>query len=1162
MNLFIKKGKNKLTLEDLLKQLSAKKKISSADVLDTISKLSKVHRSIREQEELTRREELLRANEEKQKKRELARQERELKKEQAEKERIESITSMDLPLDYQNAFFGDERAKNINAQTLSDGLVASLNVLGKVDIEYISTVTGKTFREVIESLKGSIYQNPLTWDECFYKGWETADEYLSGNLSKKWRDAKTANDKYHGYFKDNVKAIETILPKSVATKDIFVTIGSPWIPTDIIDDFIEYLFGKSYVSGKKEYFVKHDEVTGTWDIPEKNRYYNNAKVYSTYGTRRMPALYILERTLNMRPVAITEEVACKTNKSGKKRVINQSETLSAIEKQKKLIETFRSWVWQSETRKERLISIYEEKYSSYRVRRYDGRFLEFPEMNKSITLRPHQKDAIARIIFSPNTLLAHDVGSGKTFIMISAGMELKRMRLSEKNLYVVPNNLVGQWKKMFTQLYPKAKILVVAPKDFTPSKRYATFIKMRDNDYDGIVIASSCFDMIPLSKEYYEEKLKEKKALLDQLSKQTTKNTTGVKNEKKKIDEELLELARTVLLDQSESIAFDELGVTRLFVDEAHSYKNLNVQTKATNVLGLATAGSKKCKDMLDKVRHVQKKGGVIMATGTPITNSITDAFVMQYYLQYGELQLLDLQSFDSWIGMFAETQSEFEVDVDTSKYRLATRFSKFHNLPELTSILSTIADFHQTDLSDELPTTNGYDDSLIAKTSEFNAYLQKISSRADAVRSRLVSPKEDNMLKITTDGRKGALDLRLVENTAQFTYLSKVFYCAENVANVYYKTMESKSAQLVFCDTSTPKAGFNVYDELKRLLLTMGIPAQEIAYVHDATSDKKRDELFKQVSQGVIRVLIGSTMKLGLGVNVQSKLIALHHLDVPWRPADMVQREGRIIRPGNTNKAVRIFRYITEGSFDAYSWQLLESKQRFISALLSGSIKERSGSDISDTVLNYAEVKALAIGNPLIKKRVELANELTRLYSLRRKYVENRTNLEQELCELPEKIAKTKILAENCKIDATYYETQKSETTKEERFEIRQQIFDAVCENVMKDTETIFTTYKGFDVVLPAHMPKEKPHLYLQKIGRYYVEIGESEKGVIIRLDNCLEGLSDRCMRLQGSYEQLCRNRQHIVDELSKDEDYEEKINSVKTKLEEIDKKLGVNKK
>jgi superfamily II DNA/RNA helicase len=373
---------------------------------------------------------------------------------------------------------------------------------------------------------------------------------------------------------------------------------------------------------------------------------------------------------------------------------------------------------------------------------------------------------------------------------------------------------------------------------------------------------------------------------------------------------------------------------------------------------------------------------------------------------------------------------------------------------------------------------------------------------------------------------------------------------------------MESKSAQLVFCDTSTPKAGFNVYDELKRLLLTMGIPAQEIAYVHDATSDKKRDELFKQVSQGVIRVLIGSTMKLGLGVNVQSKLIALHHLDVPWRPADMVQREGRIIRPGNTNKAVRIFRYITEGSFDAYSWQLLESKQRFISALLSGSIKERSGSDISDTVLNYAEVKALAIGNPLIKKRVELANELTRLYSLRRKYVENRTNLEQELCELPEKIAKTKILAENCKIDATYYETQKSETTKEERFEIRQQIFDAVCENVMKDTETIFTTYKGFDVVLPAHMPKEKPHLYLQKIGRYYVEIGESEKGVIIRLDNCLEGLSDRYMRLQGSYEQLCRNRQHIVDELSKDEDYEEKINSVKTKLEEIDKKLGVNKK
>ena len=1136
-----------IKLEDYLRDLGSKKKLSIRDVLDAIGELSRAHTRLKKEEALER------------KRRE---KERKDKEEQKEKERIEELTSMDLPLDYENIFENDQRAMDVNVENVSDGLIVSLNTLGKVDIEYISKISGKTCKQVITALKGSIYQNPIKWGECFYKGWETADEYLSGNLLKKWREAKSFNKKYNGYFEQNVRALESVLPKTIATEDIFVTLGSPWIPTDVIDDFIDQLFGKSYVSTRQEFKVRHDEMTGTWDIPEKNRYYNNAKVYSTFGTRRMPALYILERTLNMRNVAVTDEVKCLTNKSGKKRVINQVETVSAVEKQKKLIDEFKKWVWKDARRKERLCEIYEEKYSCYRTRRYDGSFLEFPKMNKSVTLRPHQKNAVARIIFSKNTLLAHDVGAGKTFVMIASGVELKRMGLSTKNLYVVPNNLVGQWKKMFLELYPEANVLVVSPKDFTPTKRQETLAKIQTQDYDGVVMASSCFDLIPLSHEYYRRKYREMEERLNDLEKQIKKNTSGIKAEKKRLEEEMKKLSKDVMSGNYLGITFDELGVTRLFVDEAHSYKNLQVHTKATNVLGLSAVGSKKCNEMLDKVRSVQREnGGVVFATGTPITNSITDAFVMQYYLQYGELELLDLQSFDSWVGMFAEKQTEFEVDVDTSKFRLATRFSKFHNLPELTSVLSNIADFYVTDTADGLPQTDGYTDALIGKTPEFSDYLKLISARADAVRGNNVKRTEDNMLKITTDGRKGALDLRLVDARANFTYNSKVARCAENVADIYFKAEKDRSAQLVFCDSSTPKVGFNVYDELKRVLSLMGVPEEQVYYVHDATTEKKRTELFKKVCQGEIRILIGSTPKLGLGVNVQKRLIAIHHLDIPWRPADMVQREGRIIREGNMNEKVKIFRYITEGSFDAYSWQLLESKQRFICALLSGSIKERSGSDVSDTVLNYAEVKALAIGNPLIKKRVELANDLTRLYSLKRKYVESRWALEQELSELPQKINVAKQRVDKCKLDLEYYLSTNIEIDKEERVRLRKVIFDAVLDNVMKDQEQTLLTYKGFEIILPSNMPKEKPYIYVQRTGRYYVEIGEAEKGVMIRIDNCLDGLKDRLIRLDGAYKQLKNNHENIISELAKDENYDEVINRVIEDLNTIDKKLGVNK-
>jgi hypothetical protein len=599
-------------------------------------------------------------------------------------------------------------------------------------------------------------------------------------------------------------------------------------------------------------------------------------------------------------------------------------------------------------------------------------------------------------------------------------------------------------------------------------------------------------------------------------------------------------------------------------VDEAHNFKNVPIETQVGHVLGISPDGSKKCQDMMDKVHLIQKNnsgGGVVMATGTPITNSVTDAYIMQKYLQSGELAMLDLQNFDSWIGMFAEKVTEFEIDVDTSSYRLATRFAKFHNLPELTTLLSSIADFHQVEVSDGIPETDGYSDALIGKTREFSDYLRNISSRADDVRHGRVNRADDNMLKITTDGRKAALDLRLVDPKSRFTYQSKIARCAENVWNIYRKTTAQESTQLIFCDSSTPKKGFNIYDELHALLFSMGIPAEEIAFIHDADTDKKRKTLFRQVQTGQVRVLIGSTFKLGLGVNVQDKLIAIHHLDVPWRPADMTQREGRILRQGNENKRVKIFRYITEGSFDAYSWQLLETKQRFIAGLLSGSLADRSGSDIEDTVLDYAEVKALAVGNPLVKQRVETANELSRLLTLQRKAVENRITLEKELSELPGRMTRQESLIQKCQDDADFMLQTFTIQDKEIRRQIRKDIYDAVCINELATKETILMIYQGFEIILPTNMRKEKPYVWLQRQGRYYVELGDSEVGCLIRVDNALEGLPAYLEKLQNHLLDMQQRETELQAELQKKEDFTEKITECKDALAKLDKKLGVTK-
>ena len=1088
------------------------------------------------------------------------REEEERRKKEEEKRRqeehIEEVTCMDLPLDWNNPFNADERAEGIHIESIPDALIKSLTTLGRVDIEFIASVTGNDYKTVITALKGSIYQNPLTWNECFYQGWETADEYLSGNLMNKYNAVLDANKKYNGYFNENKKAIEKVLPKEVATEDIYITLGTPWVPVDIIESFISHLLGKprsySYL------YVVHDEITGKWEIKNKWIYSIEVAATSTYGTPRINALHIIEKTLNLSPIAVYD-----TNRNTNKRTLNKSETSWALAKQRKIIDEFQKWVWKDERREERLKIIFENKFSCVKRRFFDGSFLEFPDMSPGVQLYPYQRDAVARIIFTPNTLLAHDVGAGKTYIMIAAGMELKRMGLSKKNLYVVPNNVLNQWVSIFNAMYPNANLLVVNKNNFSPAKREETLEKMRDNDYDAILITYSSFEMIPLSKDFYEDELNSQIEGIEEIVNQKNKATSALRKRRDALKKKLSELI-VAIEETYDGIYFDELGITRLFVDEAHNFKNVPLKTKMGNVMGINKNGSKRCQDMMDKVHMVQKKNdgkGVVFATGTPITNSVTDAYIMQQYLQSGELAAVDLQSFDSWVGMFAEKKQEFEVDVDTTNYRLATRLSTFHNLPELTSLFSSIADFHSVENAD-LPEFDGYTTASIPKSSDFEDFLKEISQRADDVRSGHVNRTEDNMLKITTDGRKGALDLRLIDDKRYpFNYNSKVVRCAENVFQIYCSTQSTRATQIVFCDTSTPKGFFNMYDELKFLLKTFGVDENEIAFIHDAATETKRKKLFKLFNNGDIRVLIGSTFKLGLGVNVQQKLFAVHHLDVPWRPSDMVQREGRILRQGNTNAKVKIYRYITEGSFDAYSWQLLETKQRFISDLLSGSVTQRSAGEIDDVVLDYAEVKAIAIGNPLIKERVETANELNRLISVHHKHIENRMRLEQELAELPVKIKNQKKHIENCALDIEQTKEIFKEHSKEERIIIREQIHQALMNNALQIHESVLMKYQGFDIILPANMDEKKPYIWLQKNGRYFVELGDTAVGNLIRIDNYITNMPIHLEKLKKGLLDMQDRSVGIKAELSKNEDLTEQIEQKKQELQAIDDKLGVKK-
>lgn len=1169
--------------------------ILSAEDLDiAIESLKLAQLDVKDREERRRKEreaELLKERMEEAEKRRRMAEVRAAKR--AEKKRIErakEITAMDLPLDYVNRFDDDSRA-NIHCDSIVEGLLVSLDALGLVDIEFISAVTGEEMKTVIESLKGSIYQNPLHWGECYYKGWETSDEYLSGNLMHKLALAEAANNEYPGIFEDNIKALKELAAPELTTDEIYITLGSPWVPTDIIDDFILHMIGIDKVNGKypeeaepflqSQYSVRHDDVTGIWEIPEKTRFRKSREHgkyeeynYSIYGTNRMDMLYLLENILNMKTIAIYDTPDPKA----KIRIINQNETVKILEKQDKMISEFKNWVWDDDKRKARLQGAYCRRYGNIRKRVFDGSFLDLPDMNPEIQLRKHQKDSIARIIFSPNTLLAHDVGAGKTYTMIAAGMELRRLGKSQKNLYVIPNNILTQWVEMFRKMYPNANLLVVNNKNFSLHKRTETLNRIIHEDFDAILMTYSCFDILSLSRKYYKEFYEERLAMLDKAS--TNFYSKADIERKRQSVTRLLERLQEDMSKNVCEIPFDELGINTLFVDEAHNYKNVPLDSGIVRVKGFNKDGSRKCEGMMDKVHCVQRQnngGRVILATGTPITNSITDIFVLQKYLQDGELEFLGIHNFDSWVGMFAKKTTEFEIDIDTNSYHLATRFARFHNVPELTAILSSIADFYHVDQNVGIPELDGYTDSVRVGGDDFKEFLRDISARADDVRNKRVHKTKDNLLKITTDGRKAALDMRLIDLAFGLDPDSKVYRCAENIMDIYERTRDKKLIQMVFCDSSTPKNGFNLYDELKDLLKAMGMPENEIAYIHDADSEAKKKLLFRDLQNGLVSVVIGSTFKMGLGVNVQKRLTALHHLDVPWRPADMVQREGRILRQGNECEHVEIHRYITKGSFDAYSWQLLESKQRFISQILSGHITVREGEDVDETVLNYAEVKALAVGNPLIKRRVELVNDLDKYRILHRDYIEERMKKKRTLAELPEQIESYNRKVANTDQDIAFVAVNGNhykEMPVEEQRAIRETIYTAVKTHINKPFERKVLTYQGFDVVVPARMqpkvPKAKdekealsktpiPYVFVKRCGTYYMEI-ESMQGITTRLNNLIENLDVRKGYMLKEIERMEFLKETLEKELAEEgNSYYDEIHELTIEIAKIDEELGL---
>ena len=1067
-----------------------------------------------------------------------------------------------------------------SVDTASEAYALSLAEKARIDMPYMSELTGKTEQELFEDLKGVIFLNPMhTSEEDGSPKYLPADEYLSGNVREKLAIAKRSAELSPEDYGENVRALESVQPVDLTASEISVRLGATWLPPEIVEEFMFELFSTPRYC-QWNIHVHYAQYTGEWNVEGKSYDRSNVKAHNTYGTGRVNGYKIMEETLNLRDVRIFDYIEDGNGK--KTAVLNKKETAIAQGKQELIKQAFADWIWSDPERREQLTKLYNEKFNSIRPREYDGSHLNFVGINPEITLRPHQVNAIAHILYGGNTLLAHVVGAGKTFEMVAAAQESKRLGLCQKSLFVVPNHLTEQWASEYLQLYPSANILVATKKDFETKNRKKFCGRIATGDYDAVIIGHSQFEKIPMSLErqraILQQQLDEVLDGISELKKNRGDNFSikQLERTKKTVKQKLDKLN-----DQSRKddvVTFEELGVDRIFIDEAHYYKNLAAFTKMRNVGGISQTEAMKSSDLYMKCRYLDELTGgrgVVFATGTPISNSMVEMYTMQKYLQYGALRRNDLLHFDAWASTFGETVTAIELSPEGTGYRAKTRFAKFYNLPELMAMFKETADIQTADML-KLPVPEAHYHSVVLKPSETQKEMvASLSERAERVRNKMVDSSVDNMLLITNDGRKLALDQRLMNDMLPDSETSKVGACAENVFDIWQRTADRKSTQMVFCDLSTPHGDgkFNVYDDLRDKLIAKGVPAEEIAYIHTANSEAQKKELFGKVRSGQVRVLIGSTQKMGAGTNVQTKLAALHHLDCPWRPSDLQQREGRIIRQGNENKEVDIYTYVTENTFDSYLYQLVESKQKFIGQIMTSKSPVRSAEDIDETALSYAEIKALCAGNPHIKEKMDLDIDVSRLKLLKANHLSQRYSLEDQILkEFPQRIRslEQRIEGYRADIDQRKRNTEPNEdgfspmimpggTVREKKA-----AGDAIlglCKSMTSPDPIPIGQYRGFDMELSFDTFSREYKITLIHQLRHTVTLGTDIFGNIQRLDNALSAFEER---MAASVEQLENTRVQLENakaEVQKPFPQEEELATKIARLNELNALLNLDK-
>ena len=1061
-----------------------------------------------------------------------------------------------------------------SVDTASEALAVSIGEKAQVDLAYMSQLTGKTEAELTEELTGVIFRNPLN------EKWEPSDEYLSGNVREKLKIARGFAENRPEYAV-NVQYLERVQPKDLDASEIEARLGATWISPDYVTQFMAETFHtpRYYIGSRIK--VQYAEVTGQWNVSGKSvDSYQNPLVTSTYGTQRANAYRLLEDALNLRDTKIYDTVQ---DAEGEHRELNRKETMLAQQKQELIREEFKSWIFRDMHRRDALCQIYNERFNSIRPREYDGSHIQFEGMNPEITLMQHQKNAVAHILYGNNTLLAHCVGAGKTFQMIAAGMEAKRLGLSQKNLYVVPNHLTEQWGSDFLRLYPGANILVATKKDFEPANRKRFCSRIATGDYDAVIIGHTQFERIPLSRErqiaMLEQQIEDITFSIEEAGREAGQNYSVKQMEKTK---KSLQAKLQRLNDQTRKddvVTFEQLGVDRLFVDESHNFKNLFLYTKMRNVAGISQTDAQKSSDMFMKCRYMDELTGgrgIVFATGTPVSNSMTELYTIMRYLQYDTLMRMGMGHFDSWAATFGETVTAIELSPEGTGYRAKTRFARFFNLPELISIFKEAADIQTSDMLN-LPVPDAeFINEVLKPSEEQQDMVAAFSERAESVRAGMVNPTEDNMLKITNDGRKCALDQRLLNELLPDAEKSKVNTCVENAFQVWEEGKEQKTTQLIFCDLSTPKGDgtFNVYDDVRNKLTEKGIPKEEIAFIHEYNTEVKKAELFAKVRAGQVRILMGSTPKLGAGTNVQDRLIALHHLDCPWKPSDLEQQEGRILRQGNQNEKVKIFRYVTENTFDAYMWQILENKQKFISQIMTSKSPVRACEDVDDTALSYAEIKALATGNPYIKEKMDLDVQVSKLKLLKANHTSQIYRLESDIAKnypvqisaLKERIAGMQSdvsVIKNVDLqDNDSYSMNIGNVAYTDKKEAGEAMIAACAGLKAVTTGGKVGEYHGFTLSASYNLFANSFELTIKGKCSYKIEIGKDPLGNIQRIHNALSSIDKKLAESEQKLETVQQQLATAQEEVKKPFPKETELNEKMERLSELNALLNMDEK